>query len=42
MDISVVVYTYNRFEMLRAAMEKLTCQETDEKFSYEVLVIDNG
>jgi GT2 family glycosyltransferase len=42
MDISVVVCTYNRFEMLRAALESLACQETDEKFSYEVLVIDNG
>ena len=42
MDISLVVCTYNRAEMLRPALESLTCQETDEKFSYEVLVIDDG
>jgi GT2 family glycosyltransferase len=42
MDISVVVCTYNRIEMLQAALESLTCQETDEKFTYEVLIIDNG
>lgn len=41
-DISVVVCTYNRAEMLGGALESLACQETDGKFSYEILVIDDG
>ena len=42
MDISVVVCTYNRAELLRSALESLVWQETDEKFTYEILVVDNG
>ena len=41
-DITVVVCTYNREQMLRGAIESLTCQETDGKFSYEILVIDDA
>ena len=41
-DISVNVCTYNRAEMLRGALESLICQKTDEKFSYEIIVIDNA
>ena len=41
-DIAVAVCTYNRAEMLRRALDSLTCQETDEKFSYEIVVIDDG
>ena len=41
-DISVVVCTYNRAEMLRGALESVVCQETDGKFSYEIIVIDDA
>ena len=40
--VSVVVCTYNRHEMLRDALRSLTLQETDDEFSYEIVVIDNG
>lgn len=40
--VSVVVPTYNRHEMLRGALASLTIQETDGKFSYEIIVVDNG
>jgi len=40
--VSVVVPTYNRHEMLRNALRSLVLQETDDDFSYEVVVIDNG
>ena len=41
-DISIVVCTFNRAKMLRDSLESLICQETDGKFSFEILVIDNG
>lgn len=41
-DISVVVCTYNRAEMLRRALESLIFQETGDEFSYEILVIDDA
>lgn len=41
-DISIIVCTYNRAEMLRHALESLICQKTDGKFSYEVVVVDNA
>lgn len=41
-DISVVVCTYNRAEMLRFALESLIWQDTDGKFTYEILVIDDN
>ena len=40
--VSIVVPTYNRHEMLRNALRSLTLQETDDEFSYEIVVIDNG
>ena len=40
--VSIVVCTYNRHEMLRNALRSLTLQETDDEFSYEIVVIDNG
>lgn len=40
--VSIVVCTYNRHEMLRNALRSLTLQETDEEFSFEIVVIDNG
>jgi len=41
-DISIVICTYNRSEMLRHALEGVIRQETDGKFSYELVVIDDG
>lgn len=41
-DISVVVPTYNNAEMLRGPLKCLICQETDGKFSYEIIVVING
>ena len=41
-EITVVVCTYNRAEMLRDALESLMCQETGGKFSYEVVVVDDA
>ena len=41
-DISVSVCTYNRAEILHGALESLICQETDGKFSYEIIVVDNA
>ncbi len=40
--ISVVLPTYNRAEMLPAALRALCDQQCDGQFSYEVVVIDNG
>jgi glycosyltransferase involved in cell wall biosynthesis len=40
--ISVVICSYNRADILRAALQSLTRQKTDAQFSYEILVIDNG
>ncbi len=40
-DISVAIPTYNRKEMLKKALACMTSQETDGKFSYEVIVIDD-
>lgn len=41
-DISVVVCTYNRAEMLRTALASLFDLHTGGQFTYEVLVIDNN
>ena len=41
-DITVVVGSYNRASLLKNAIESLICQETDGRFSYELLVIDDG
>jgi len=41
-DISIVVLTYNRAEMLRNALNSLIQQETDNIFSINIVVIDNG
>jgi len=41
-DISVVVVTYNRAGMLRQALKTLVNQVTEDKFSCEILVIDDG
>lgn len=42
MDISVVVVTYNRVGRLRDALRTLVNQVTEDKFSWEILVIDDG
>jgi succinoglycan biosynthesis protein ExoM len=41
-DISVILPTYNRAEMLRGALENLVTQETQGRFAYELVVVDNG
>lgn len=41
-DISVVICTYNRFQLLREALKDIICQETDGRFNYEILVVDDG
>jgi glycosyltransferase involved in cell wall biosynthesis len=39
--ISVVMPTYNRAHWLQGALESLLNQQTDGRFEYEILVIDN-
>lgn len=41
-DLSVVVCTHNRAEMLRAALSSLLNLNTGDRFSYEILVVDNA
>lgn len=41
-DVSIVMCTRNRADMLRDAMRSLVAQETDGAFTYELLVVDNG
>jgi glycosyltransferase involved in cell wall biosynthesis len=41
-DISVIVCTYNRVEMLHRALESLLSQKTDGAFSYEIVVVDDA
>jgi len=41
-DVSVVVPTYNRAEMVCEAIESLVHQETDSQFSFEIVVVDNA
>jgi glycosyltransferase involved in cell wall biosynthesis len=40
--ISIIVPSYNRSEMLRGAIESLLQQETNGKFSYEIVIIDDA
>ena len=40
--VTVVMPTYNRSGMLREALESVICQETDGKFSFEIVVVDNA
>jgi glycosyltransferase involved in cell wall biosynthesis len=41
-DISVVLPTYNRAGMLHSALESLVKLQTGGKFSYEIVVVDDG
>jgi glucosyl-dolichyl phosphate glucuronosyltransferase len=41
-DISIVVCTQNRAAMLRDALSSLYDLATDDRFAYEIIVIDNG
>ena len=41
-DISIVVCTQNRAAMLRGALKSLAQLETDQRFTYEVVVVDNA
>ena len=40
--ISIIVPTYNRSELLRRAINSLLQQETEGKFSYEIIIIDDA
>ena len=42
LSISVLVCTYNRCEMLRQALDSLIHQRTDEEFTYEIVIVDDG
>ena len=41
-DVSIVVCTYNRADMLRDALESLAQLETHGEFTYEIVVVDNA
>ena len=41
-DISTIVCTYNRADMLRSALASLYDLATDGEFTYEIVVIDNA
>jgi glycosyltransferase involved in cell wall biosynthesis len=41
-DISVIVVTYNRAEMLANALESLINQKTGDQLSFEIVVVDDG
>lgn len=41
-DISIVVCTHNRAAMLRDALGSLARLETNRRFSYEIVVVDNA
>jgi glycosyltransferase involved in cell wall biosynthesis len=41
-DVSVIVCTYNRLEMLRLGLASAVSQITEAKFRYEILVIDDA
>jgi GT2 family glycosyltransferase len=40
--ITIVVCTYNRADMLRDALNSLTRLETNDAFTFEILVVDNA
>jgi glycosyltransferase involved in cell wall biosynthesis len=41
-DVSLIICTYNRAPLLRGAVQDLVRQETEGRFSFEILVIDDG
>ena len=41
-DVSIVVCTYNRADMLGRALESLVRQETHGEFRFEIVVVDDG
>ena len=42
MDVSVILCTYNRQQSLGRALESLMGQETEGRFSFEIVVVDDG
>lgn len=40
--ISVIVPSYNRAHYLNGALQSLTVQETDDRITYEVVIVDNA
>ena len=41
-DVSIVVCTYNRPKRLAQALESLLVQRTDDRLTYEIVVVDDG
>lgn len=41
-DLSVIIPTRNRVESLRRTLEQLKAQQTDGRFTYDIIVVDNG
>ena len=41
-DVSIVVCTYNRAELLRGALASLTALRTDGRWNYEIVVVNNA
>ena len=41
-DVSIVVCTYNRAELLHDALDSLMALHTDGKFEFEIVVVDNA
>jgi glycosyltransferase involved in cell wall biosynthesis len=42
LDVSIVVITCDRADMLRDTLLSLVAQETEGRFGYEIVVVDNG
>lgn len=40
-DITVVICTYNRASILRLALDALTAQQTEGRFTYEIVVVND-
>jgi len=41
-DISVIICTYNRSQLLRDTLLDLNCQQSDGMFTYELVIVDDG
>ena len=41
-DVSIVVCTFNRAPLLRRALDSLARQQTQGRFTYEIVVVDNA
>ena len=41
-EVSIVLCTFNRPDMLREALDSLVAQETDDKFDFEIVIVCGG